>query len=183
MHVSLDGFVAGPNGEMNWIKLGDEMWDYVENITSDSDTAIFGANTFKMMESYWPTAAEKPEATAHDITHAKWVNAAQKIVFSDTITNSDWKETEFLKGNPLEEMRRRKSQPGKNMLMIGSPTTAQEFMRLGLIDEYRLNVNPIILGKGKKLFPENEFPINLTLIESKSFTTGVQAIHYNLLAD
>jgi len=179
--MSLDGYVAGPNGEMNWIKLGDEMWDYVESITADADAAIYGKNTFKMMEGYWPTAANKPNASRHDINYSVWANAAQKIVFSNTLTHSDWGGTEFLKGDPLEEIQKRKAGPGKNMLMLGSPTLAQEFMRLGLIDEYRLNVNPIILGSGKRLFTENEFPINLELIESKSFSTGVEALHYNLL--
>ena len=179
--MSLDGFVAGPNGEMDWIKLGDEMWDYVERITADADAAIYGENTFKMMESYWPNAAEAPDASRHDINHAAWANAVQKIVFSNTLTHSDWEGTEFLKGDPLEEMQKRKAEPGKNMLMLGSPTLAQEFMRLGLINEYRINLNPIILGSGKRLFAENKFPINLELIEAKYFTTGVQALHYNLL--
>jgi dihydrofolate reductase len=181
MHVSLDGYVAGPAGEMDWIKLGDEMWEYVESITANADAAIYGEHTFKMMESYWPTAALKPDATRHDINHAAWANAVQKIIFSNTITHSDWEGTEFLKGDPFEEMLERKAETGKNMLMIGSPTLAQEFMRLGLIDEYRLNVNPIILGSGKRLFAENEFTITLELIESKAFSTGVQALHYNLL--
>ena len=179
--MSLDGYVAGPNGEMDWIRLGDEMWDYVEHITANADAAIYGENTFQMMESYWTHAAEAPHASRHDINHAAWANAAQKIVFSNTLTRSDWEGTEFLKGDPLEVMQKRKAEPGKNMLMLGSPMLAQEFMHLGLIDEYRINLNPILLGNGKRLFTENKFPIDLKLIESKSFSTGVEALHYNLL--
>ena len=169
MHISLDGFVAGCNGEMDWIQLGDEMWKYVESVTAESDTAIYGENTFKMMESYWPTAAEKPNASQHDIDHARWANAAHKIVFSNTLTHSDWADTEFLKGDFAEEMQRRKTLPGKNMLMLGSPTVAQEFMQAGLIDEFRLNVNPVILGSGKKLFRENEPPIQLDLLRQSHY--------------
>ncbi len=180
MHISLDGFVSGPNGEMDWIQLGDDIWNYVDSITAEADTALFGENTFKMMESYWPTAAEKPDASKHDINHARWVNPAHKIVFSNTLTHSDWAGTEFLKGDFTEEIRRRKTLPGKNMLMIGSPRVAQEFMQAGLIDEFRLNINPVILGSGKKLFTENGPTIHLALAGAKPLSNGVLALHYDL---
>jgi len=82
MHVSLDGFAAGPNGEIDWIYLEDELFEDVHNIVRNADTALYGRVTYQLMRSYWPTAAKNPKATKHDIDHANWVNPAVKIVFS-----------------------------------------------------------------------------------------------------
>ena len=119
MHVSLDGYVAGPKGEMDWIELGDDMWDIVNGITDTADTAIFGGVTYGMMESYWPTAAEKPDASQHDKDHSKWVNAATKIVFSKTREKSDWAGTTILHDIVPADIQKMKEQPGKNLLMLG----------------------------------------------------------------
>src|SRR5271154_1963938 len=93
MHVSLDGFVCGLNGEMDWIKLSDDLWDHVKSITDRADTVLYGAVTYKMMESYWPTAAQQPNATKHDIDHANWANNTQKIVFSKQDIAISWQHT------------------------------------------------------------------------------------------
>jgi dihydrofolate reductase len=80
MHTSLDGFVAGPNGEMNWIKFDDELFDFVGKMTDKADTALYGRKTYEMMHNYWPTADQKPNATKHDIEHAHWYKQSLKIV-------------------------------------------------------------------------------------------------------
>ena len=178
MHVSLDGFVAGGNGEMDWIKLGDEMWEYVETITKAADTALYGEVTYHMMEDYWPTVADKPNATKHDIEHAHWANAASKIVFSKTLQKTNWEGTRIVRDNIAQEMATLKNQPGKNLLMLGSPTLAHSFMELDLIDEFRLNINPIIIGKGKPLFKDVGKKINLKLFAEKKFENGVLALQY-----
>ncbi len=85
MHISLDGFVAGPNGEMNWIKVDEEIFDYVGKRIREGDTALYGRVTYQMMESYWPTAGSKPAATKHDIEHAKWYSKVHKVVLSRTM--------------------------------------------------------------------------------------------------
>ena len=180
MHVSLDGFVSGPNGEMDWIKLDNELWEHVDAITANADAAIFGENTFKMMEAYWPTAASKQNASKHDIDHAKWINSVEKIAFSNTRTHSDWSGTLFLKGDPTKDMQEMQMRQGKNLLMIGSPTLAHEFMKLGLIDEYYLNVNPIVLGAGKPLFAPG-ISMQLELIGEKSLASGVVSLQYRLI--
>jgi dihydrofolate reductase len=179
MHVSLDGFVAGPNGEMDWIKLGDELWDYVESVTNSADSALYGAVTYDMMESYWPTAGEKPGATKHDIKHARWANSASKYVFSKSLEKTAWENTTIIHDNIAEEMAKLKSQPGKNLLMLGSPSLAHSFMQLGLIDEFRLNINPVVIGAGKPLFKDIKDRLNLTLVESKALSSGVVALRYD----
>jgi dihydrofolate reductase len=183
-HVSLDGFVAGPNGEMDWIIVEDEaMWEYVGGLTEAADTALFGRTTYQLMEGYWPTAAESPTATKHDLDHAAWINNATIIVFSRTLEAAPWghgSSARLIRDDIEEEMRALKQQPGKDMLMIGSASLAQSFMRLGLIDEYRLNVNPVVLGGGKPLFEGIEEQINLKLVGSRTFNSGVVGLHYAL---
>ena len=85
LHTSLDGFVAGSNGEMDWIKLDDEIFDLVGKFTVEADTALYGRKTYQMMESYWPTAADKPDATKHDIEHSQWYNKVNTVILSRTL--------------------------------------------------------------------------------------------------
>lgn len=181
MHLSLDGFVCGPNGEMDWIKLGDEMWSYVNEITDSCDTALYGEVTYHMMENYWPTAGQKPNASQHDIDHSRWANNVSKIVFSKTLREVHWEGTRIVRDHITEEINKLKNQPGKNLLMIGSPGLAHSFMELGLIDEYRLNINPVVIGAGKLLFRDIKDRINLKLIKEKTFTNGVVALHYDVV--
>ncbi len=179
MHVSLDGFVAGPSGELDWIGFDDQLVDDVAALTATADTALFGRVTYQMMESYWPTAAESPEASRHDIEHARWVNHAPKIVFSRTLERVEWANSRIVRDDIAGEIARLRQQPGKHLLMIGSTATAQTFMRLGLIDEYRLNVNPVVLGSGVRLFAALENPINLQLVQAKTYDSGVVGLHYH----
>lgn len=93
MHVSLDGFVAGPNGELNWIKRDEELFDYVGKRIQETNTALYGRVTYEMMEAYWPTAGDEPEASKHDIEHSKWYNNVHKLVLSkimkvESLTNT-----------------------------------------------------------------------------------------------
>jgi dihydrofolate reductase len=179
MHVSLDGFVAGPNGEMDWILVDDEeMWEYVNDLTNTADTALYGRATYEMMEGYWPTAAEQPGATKHDIDHGRWYNSAHKLVFSRTLAEGEQQNTRLIKEHIAEEIAHLKQQPGKNLVMFGSPSLAQTFMQLGLIDEYWLNVNPVILGSGISLFPGLKERILLKLVEARTFRTGVVGLRY-----
>lgn len=177
-HVSLDGFLAGPKGEMNWIHVDDELWEHVHPLTDDADAVIWGRHTYQMMKSYWPTAADKPGASQHDIHHGRWVNAATKIVFSNSLQKSDWANTRLVKG-VTPTVAALKQEPGKNILLIGSASVARSFISLGLIDEYRLTINPALLGGGIPLFPTEKSRANLKLVSSKALASGVLAVHYD----
>jgi dihydrofolate reductase len=178
MHVSLDGFVAGPNGEMNWIKIDDEMFEDVGKLTQHADTALYGRITFQMMESYWPTAAETPNPSKHTIEHSRWANESIKIVFSKTLTSTNWQHTVFISDDIPQQMEAFKKQPGKNALLIGSPGVSQVFIQHNLIDEYWLNVNPVILGEGIPLFADKSKQIDLELISQREYKPGVMGLHY-----
>src|SRR5581483_11190653 len=123
-------------------------------------------------------AADNPGATKHDIDHARWVNSALKLVFSRTLEHAEWANSRIVRDNLPEEIARLKQQPGKNLLMIGSTAMAQEFMRLGLIDEYYLNVNPVVLGSGVPLFAGIQGALNLQLVRAKTYESGAVGLHY-----
>ena len=178
MHMSLDGYVGGPNGELDWISLDEEIWDYVSAITDTADTALYGEKTYRLMEDYWPTAADEPDASRHDKEHGEWVNSARKLVFSTTRQSTNWANTRIVRADVAGAIAELKAGAGKNLLMFGSPTLAQYFMRSGLLDELYLTVNPVILGGGKPLFRSDGARLPLELKASKAFTSGVVGLHY-----
>jgi dihydrofolate reductase len=178
MHTSLDGFVAGPNGEMNWIKLDDAMFDFVGTMTDQSDTALYGRITYEMMQSYWPKAGEQPNASKHDKVHSNWYNNVSKVVLSKTMKETGLQNTKVFGDRLQENINKLKQQDGKNILIFGSPRASQSLLNLGLIDEFWLFVNPIILGNGMPLFKDITGTTNLKLAESKTFACGVIALHY-----
>src|SRR5438309_10389106 len=96
MHVSLDGYVAGPNGEMDWITVNEEIFDYAGRRTNEADTALYGRVTYQMMESYWPTAADQPNASRHDIVHSGWYNKVEKVVLSRTMQGQNLPKTTII---------------------------------------------------------------------------------------
>ena len=177
MHISLDGFVAGPNGELDWIKLDDEMFDFVATMTEQADMALYGRVTYDMMESYWPTAADKPDATKHDKEHAAWYNSVEKIVLSKTITNEGRGNTTVISNQLVGTIKKIKKQKGKDILIFGSPGASRTLINKGLIDEFWFFVNPIILGRGISLSKKTN-TAKLALVESKIFPCGVVALHY-----
>lgn len=180
VHASLDGFVAGLDGEMDWITFDEELSDYVSKITDDADAVMYGRITYQMMESYWPTAAESPTASKHDIDHAHWVNKALKIVFSKTLQKTDWANTRIINDINAQEISTMKTKPGQNILLIGSPSIAHALMQADLIDEYWININPVVLGEGIPLFKDISTKMNLRLVQSKSFGSGVLGLHYEV---
>lgn len=178
MHVSLDGFVAGPNGEIDWINVEDELFELVGEIVDQADTAVYGRITFQMMEAYWPKAGDKPNASKHDIEHSNWANKAYKIVASHTLTHSDWQNTHFLNNDIPEGIDKYKKTGSKAMLILGSPSLVHQLAPLGMIDEYWLGLNPMILGRGIPLFKNIESPIPLKLDKAIPLNSGVTMMHY-----
>ena len=178
MHISLDGFVAGLNGEMDWIKVDQEIFDYVGNRISEGDTALYGRVTYQMMENYWPTAADKPTATRHDIEHSKWYAKVHKVVLSKTLKDTGLTNTKIISDNISDKITEIKQQGVKDILLFGSPTATHSLIQLNLIDGYWLFVNPIILGRGIPLFVDIKDKIKLKLLTTRQFTFGVTELNY-----
>jgi dihydrofolate reductase len=178
MNVSLDGFVAGPKGEMDWIHADEEMFDYAGDQTDEADTALYGRVTYQMMESYWPAAGDQPKATKHDKHHSAWYNKVTKFVISRTMQGADLPKLKIISDNIPKEIMKLKETTGENILMFGSPSIAHLLMAENMIDDYWLFVNPILLGEGIPLFKEIRDRIKLKLVEIHTFSSGVVCIHY-----
>ena len=187
MHISLDGFVAGPNGEMNWIKVDEEIFDFVGKRISETDTALYGRVTYQMMENYWPNSGAKPGASTHDINHSRWYSQAHKVVLSKTMKDAQVANTTIISDNLAESINAIK-QSGQSMnnngsddiLLFGSPTATHALMQLNLIDGYWLFVNPVILGRGIPLFQNIADQIKLKLVSTRAFNAGVTELNYTV---
>lgn len=181
IHVSLDGFAAGPNDELDWIAYDDELEQYAHSLHATTDAVIWGRRTYELMAGYWLTVPGNPASTPAELEHARWLDDATKIVVSRTLDRVEWNDapnTVLIKDNIADEINRFKQQPGKDIWFLGSVMLAQTFMRLDLIDEYRLNINPTVLGRGKPLFAglTRDFP--LKLLDAQTLKSGVVALRY-----
>ena len=183
MHVSLDGFVASTDegfASLGWISISGDLFEYVEQRIQQTDTALYGRITYQMMEAYWPTAADKPNPTNHDIEHSRWYKTATKIVLSKTLEEKNHSNTKIISSNLSDEITKLKQGAGSEILVFGSPSATHALMEENLIDEYWLFVNPILLGRGIPLFKNIKDRTALTLVKSKIFASGVVCLHYEL---
>ena len=171
MSVSIDGFIETAVGDLSWSFPDAELHRHFNELDSTIDTYLYGRRLYENMASYWPTADENPAAPEFEIEYARNWKSKKKIVFSTTLTQVDWNSRLF-QGNIAEEINQLKAQPGK-AVSVGGVNLAATFMQLGLIDEYRLYVHPVILGSGKRMFPELPDKLNLRLIETRKFGSGV----------
>ncbi len=178
MHVSLDGFGAGIDGQMDWIHVDEEIFDYGAERMYATDTALYGRKTYELMESYWPTAADQPDATKHDIEHSKWYKHAKKVVLSKTMKEENLINTRVIRGNLVDEINKVKQSTEKELLLFGSPTAGHALMAANLIDGYWLNINPVLLGNGIPVFKDIRIKTDLSLVTSKVFSSGVVCLDY-----
>ena len=181
IHLSLDGFAAGPNDELDWISYDSELEQYAHSLHDLTDAVIWGRRTYEGMAGYWLTVPGNPASTPAELEHARWLDNATKIVVSRTLARIDWGDahnTVLIQDNISEEINTIKQQPGKDIWFLGSTMLAQTFMQLDLIDEYRINMNPVVLGLGKPLFASVTRTFPLKLLESRTFKSGVVALRY-----
>jgi len=180
LHASLDGFVEGPKGEMDigWVSYDADLEKHAKEILSTADTVIWGRGTYQMMHSYWTSVPSNPSASQHERNHAEWIEKTAKIVFSTTLEKVEWKNSRLVKEDVEEEIKNLKQQPGKDMVILGSPRLAHYLMQLDLIDEYKITVSPVLIGSGLPLFQGLKEKINLKLIENKTFDSGAIGLVY-----
>ncbi len=178
MHTSLDGYVAGPNGEMNWIIFNEELFEFVGKRIEQTDTALYGRITYDMMEAYWPTAADKPDPSKHDIDHSRWYLNANKIVLSRTLKGKSIPKTKIISDHIKAEIESIKKGNGSDILIFGSPSVAHELLKENLIDEFWLFQNPVLLGEGIPVFKNIQGKTPLTLVNSHVFSNGVICLQY-----
>ena len=180
MHVSLDGFAAGAKGEMNWIHVDREIFDFVEERIAQTNTALYGRVTFQMMESYWPTAAEQPDASKHDKVHAAWYKTAHKVVLSNTLDQATFTNTTVISKDYAAALRKLKEDTTGDILLFGSPTAAHTLLAENLIDECWLFVNPVLLGEGIPVFKNIKEKQSLKLLKTHVFSSGVVCLQHEV---
>jgi dihydrofolate reductase len=173
MHVSLDGFVARPDGNLDWFRdaFDDELTAWEVEGLWQAGVHIMGRATYHDMAAYWPSSTEP---------FAPPMNELPKVVFSKTLKEADWDGSRVVDGDLAEEISRLKAEGGKDILAHGGASFAQSLSRLRLIDEYVLVVHPVALGEGLPLFPDE---IELRLLNAKTFDSGVLALTYARAAD
>ena len=179
VHMTLDGFVSTPDGGLGWVNFEDPaIFETAGEICDAANLVVYGRGTYDIMDAYWPTAADKPGATAHDISHAAWYKKIDKIVLSKTITDDPSKKMRVMNDHLREQITSLKSGADANLLLMGSPTAGKALAKLDLIDEYWLFLYPVILGTGKRMFEEQLNQHKLVLIKQRVFTNGVVALQY-----
>jgi dihydrofolate reductase len=166
--VTLDGFFAGPNGEIDWHRVDEEFNEFAIDQLNNTDGLIFGRVTYQMMAGYWST----PAAVEDDPVVASKMNSIPKFVASRSLDKVDWKNSRLIKGDIPEEFLKIKQQAGRDLFIFGSADLAETLIQHNLVDEYRLIVIPILLGKGKPMFKGVRQSMKLKLVRTRLFQNG-----------
>jgi dihydrofolate reductase len=173
--TSLDGFIADEKGDMSWAHKQDPEWnDWVASNASGGGELVFGRITYQQMASFWPS----PMALQSMPVVAERMNNLPKVVFSRTLGKAEWNNTQIVKGDIAAEVRKLKSEPGQDMVLMGSASIVSQLAQHDLIDSYQLVINPIVLGTGKSMFDGLEEPLNLKLTSSRAFKNGNVMVSY-----
>ncbi|HTB51479.1 MAG TPA: dihydrofolate reductase family protein [Ferruginibacter sp.] len=171
--TTLNGYYKGAKEDISWHKHGKEENKYAEKALQSGNTLLFGRVTYQMMESFWPT----PMASEMDPVVAKGMNESNKIVFSTTLKKVTWKNTTLVKTDLVTEVKKLKKLP-QDITILGSGSIITQLAEHGLIDEYQVMIDPVALGKGEPMFKGLKHPLNLKLIDSKIFKSGVVLLCY-----
>lgn len=180
VHTSMDGYVAGENGELDGFNPSPENLGFVCNLTNEADALLAGRVSYQMLESHWPTARDKANATQSEITYSNWYNDAEKIVLSKSLVGKKLKNTTIIADDIAKKLTEYKAGEGKNILMFGSPTAFQTLNELDLIDEYWVIHYPCFFGAGIPFFTRAESPKKFKLMNTRQLSNGELAIHYKV---
>ncbi len=174
--VSLDGFIEGPDRDLGWQLVDDELHTHFNEQLSAMGAFLDGRVTYELMAEFWPTADQDPSSPPPMVEFARIWRDMPKIVYSRTLERADW-NTVVVRDVVVEEVMELKRQPGGD-LALGGADLAAGFMRHDLIDEYRLYVHPVVIGRGKPLFPASDARTSLRLAETRTFGNGVVLLRY-----
>lgn len=179
MMVSLDGFVAGPNGELDWHLVDEELHRHFNERESIIDMHLYGRGVYETMVDYWPTADEDPSSTPeYMVEYARIWREKPKVVFSKTLAKVDW-NSRLVRDHIADEVMKLKNEPGHYMT-VGGATLASSFLRYGLIDEFWMYVNPVVIGSGFPVFRDLQHIKNFQLIDTYTFKTGIVQLRYEV---
>ena len=175
MHASLDGFCGGPNGELDWVALDEDIFADADDVIATAGAAVYSRVTHDMMRGYWPTLLTGSDASPRERRHAQWVEKAEKHTFSRTLESSDWNNVHLHRD--AKEILDLKQKPGGDLLIFGSPGLTHAFLALDAIDEFWINVTPMLLGQGIRYLDQG-VKTKLQLAAEKRFDNGVIRLNY-----
>ena len=167
--LSIDGFFAGPNDELDWFRFDDQLEAYILETQQSAGTLLFGRVTYDFMAAYWPTA---------EGTIADFMNRIPKVVFSRTLERAEWNNSRLVRENIPQEIADLKAQPGGDIFVFGSAGFTATLIEHDLIDEYRIGINPVLLGNGRPFFKGGFDQRNLRLVETRPLKSGLVILHY-----
>lgn len=176
MNVSLDGYIAAPGGDLGWSVPSDELFQWWSDRVGATELALYGRKLWGTMSSHWPTADQQPGATPAQVQYAQRWRAMPKVVFSSTATAVDG-NARLVTGDAVTEIARLKAGDGGPM-DLGGATLAAAAMRAGLIDEYVLATAPVLVGGGTPFFTVLDSWVNLSLVETRTFSGGIVLTRY-----
>ncbi|HEU5474410.1 MAG TPA: dihydrofolate reductase family protein [Actinophytocola sp.] len=174
--VSLDGFIAGRNDDIGWSAPDEELHEFYNEQARQSDLYLYGRRLYQLMQEFWPTADQDPDAPPHVVDYARLWQATPKVVFSSTLTEVAG-NARLATGDAVAEVRRLKEEPGGD-IQVGGAGLAASLMQHGLIDEYHYVVAPVVVGGGTPFFPALTDRIPLRLVQTRTFGSGVVYLRY-----
>jgi len=178
VQMTLDGYIAGPNGEMDWMEWNwdDALKQYVDDLTQPVDCIILGRKLAEGFIPYWATVAATPDDPQY--TTGRKFTETPKVVFTKTLPASAWRNTTLAKGNLVDEITALKNQDGKDIIVYGGATFVSALIKHGLIDEFHLFINPTAIGNGMAIFKEPDGKQALTLVQATAFGCGIVVLQY-----
>ena len=176
MSVSLDGYVATPDRSIDFVHVDDELHEVFNDEARSVGMMLYGRRMYELLVGYWPTGDQDPNATPAMRDFARIWRDKPKVVFSNTLDKVEW-NTRLVRGDPVEEVRRLKQQPDNDM-DVGGPTLVSTLIVADLVDEFRMYVNPVVLGAGIPYFPRLGRSLELRLLETRRFSGGVVYLRY-----
>jgi dihydrofolate reductase len=178
MMVSIDGYVEDAQRQLDWHFVDADYEAYSSEVLRSVDGVLLGRKSYELFASFWPTAGDAPGASASQREAARLLNALPKLVVSRTLAHAAWNNTRLLREDFADELRRLKAEPGKDLVLFAGAQLADSCIRAGLVDEYRLVLNPILLGGGTPLFAQGRPRTRLRLTAERSFASGARLLVY-----
>jgi dihydrofolate reductase len=183
MHISLDGMACGPHDEMDWTTMDDDSIGefLIPDLQKTVDTMLVGRILYQGFEQFWPTVPKNPKSSPALVEFANWMADTPKIVFSNTLKDVKWKNSRLAHTDPVSTVHQLKKESGGDMVIFGGASLAAHFVNNNLVDEFRIKLEPVVLGQGKSLFQGIPERRRLKLINSKTFSSGVAGLYYEVI--
>jgi dihydrofolate reductase len=180
INTSLDGYIEDPTGEIDWHFVDDEFEEFVNATLRSIEAMVFGRVAYEKLAEYWPTAASNPDASERHIEAARLMNELPKYVVTNSLERTEWQNSYIISGDVGHEIKGLKEGASRDIALFAGAGVASSLARLGLIDEYRIILNPILLGAGTPLFIGGHDKTNLRLRETRRFSSGALVITYEV---